>query len=169
MSQIYQMSRILTHRPTVVGPPGVRLRHFEGPGDVDLWLELRRRAFARERFGVRDWTAAEFAREFLEKPWWRPERLWFAVPELAASGGPPAVGTVALARRSGAAGDRAVLHWLAVLPAWRRRGVARLLVSAAEAACWDAGEREIWLETHAAWQAAVQFYEALGYRQAGAS
>lgn len=165
MSQIYQMCRELTERPAVVGPAGVSLRHFGDAGDVELWLELRRRAFARERFGVRDWTAAEFGREFLEKAWWRPERLWFAVPELPSTGGPQVLGTVALARRSGAAGDKPVLHWLAVLPAWRRRGVARLLVSAAEAACWDAGEHEIWLETHTAWQAAVKFYEALGYRR----
>ena len=58
---------------------------------------------------------------------------------------------------------RPAVHWLVVLPAARRQGVGRLLMSHLERAAWDAGHREVLLETHAQWQAAVQFYEALGY------
>ncbi len=42
--------------------------------------------------------------------------------------------------------------------------MGRLLMVHLERAAWDAGYREVFLETHAAWQAAANFYEALGYR-----
>lgn len=56
-----------------------------------------------------------------------------------------------------------VVHWLMVAPEARRQGLARVLMSRLEAAAWNAGHREIYLETHSAWRAAAQFYEALGY------
>jgi GNAT superfamily N-acetyltransferase len=55
------------------------------------------------------------------------------------------------------------VHWLAVLPGWRRRGVGRYLMSVLEARAWELGYREVWLETHAAWAEAVRLYQALGY------
>ena len=55
------------------------MRHYQGPEDVAVWLDLRRRAFARQRVGVRDWDASDFEREFLEKSWWRPDAMWFAL------------------------------------------------------------------------------------------
>ena len=65
--------------------PGIGLRSFQGPSDIPVWLELRHRAFARATPGVLHWTPADFASEFLEKPWWSPERIWFAtVPDPAA-------------------------------------------------------------------------------------
>jgi GNAT superfamily N-acetyltransferase len=60
--------------------------------------------------------------------------------------------------------ERPALHWLAVHPQWRRRGVGRRLVATLERAAWDAGYREIVAETHADWRAAAAFYERLGYR-----
>jgi GNAT superfamily N-acetyltransferase len=168
MAVVLQMSRVLAERPAALSVPGIALRHFAGPDDVELWLDVRRRAFARERYGVRDWNAADFAREFLDKAWWQPELMWFAVPADSLLIQPKAVGTVTLARRGNTTEAKPVVHWLAVLPAWRRRNVGRLLMSAVEAACWDAGDRQVWLETHAAWNAAVRFYESLGYRAVGA-
>jgi len=73
------------------------------------------------------------------------------------------VGAVTLAQRSAPTGDKPVVHWLCVLPGYRRRGVGRLLLAALEAAVWDAGGRQIWLETHTAWVEALQLYQALGY------
>ncbi len=35
-----------------------------------------------------------------------------------------------------------------------------------ESLVWESGGREIALETHAAWSGAVDFYRALGYREA---
>ena len=39
----------------------------------------------------------------------------------------------------------------------------RLLMSHLERAAWDAGWREVQLETHAGWSAAVAFYQSIGY------
>jgi GNAT superfamily N-acetyltransferase len=55
------------------------------------------------------------------------------------------------------------VHWLAVLPNWRRRGVGRLLIEALEERSWQQGHREIFLETHEGWTAARRLYESLGY------
>lgn len=165
MSNVLQLVRSMRERPEVMPPPGLRLRNYEGPHDIEVWLDLRHRAFARQKVGVRRWEAADFQAEFLARPWWDPQRMWFArcqrglLPERD-------VGTVALAFRGSGPDAKPVVHWLAVLPEWRRAGVGRLLMSALEAACWDAGYRQVWLETHAAWTAAKRFYEALGYRPA---
>lgn len=161
------MSRRLDVRPVPVIPAGVRLRTFGGPDDVDLWLALRDRAFARQRLGVQQWNREDFEREFLSRPWWRPDQLWFAetnaFPQLPLLAWQP-VGTVTLALRGDGTHAKPVAHWLAVLPSGRRRGIGRLLMATLEACCWDAGQREVWLETHTAWSAAVAFYRTLGYR-----
>jgi GNAT superfamily N-acetyltransferase len=159
---VVQLARRLPDRPLIVPVPGITLRPYGDPGDVERWLELRRRAFARQRLGVRDWQAADFAREFLEKPWWRPEHMWFAEARSEDEAAWP-VGTVTLAQRDDGNHPRPVVHWLAVLPSHRRRGIGRLLISALEAAVWDAGGRQVWLETHAAWAEAARLYESLGY------
>jgi GNAT superfamily N-acetyltransferase len=155
---ILQLRHRLFAAPSLEVPSAFTLRTFADPADVAVWLDLRHRAFARARVGVRQWDEADFEREFLSKPWWRPEHLWFA----EADGAP--VGTVTLALRG--EGDAAVpvVHWLAVLPAWRRRGVGRMLMSVLEARAWELGYRDVWLETHAAWVDAVRLYRAMGYQ-----
>jgi GNAT superfamily N-acetyltransferase len=163
MSVILQMTRKLCEPPQLECLDEVGLRHFQGPADIEVWLDLRRRAFAREKVGVGDWDAADFSREFLEKSWWRPEAMWFA----EVRGLPPpdrqVVGTITLAYRGEPPADKPVVHWLAVLPSYRRRGVGRLLVATLEAAAWDAGRRQVWLETHSGWTRAVRLYASLGY------
>lgn len=163
---VHQMRKFLTQPVEIQQVEGVQLRTYQGDDDIPRWLELRRAAFARQRLGVRDWTPEDFRREFLAKPWWNPGHLWLATLQVPIASEPgkeaPPVGTVALAWR-GVDRLTPAVHWMAVLPAWRRRGVARLLLSALEARVWELGCREVWLETHAAWQAAVRFYQAAGY------
>lgn len=158
MASVLQLSKVLTSAPVVGWVAGVGLRNYRGPEDIDPWLRLREQAFAREKVGVRRWDVSDFRREILEKPWWSPQRMWLA------EGAGQAIGAVMLARRGSGPESRPVVHWLMVSPGWRRRGVGRLLIAAAERACWEAGGREIWLETHVQWTAAVAFYTALGYR-----
>ncbi len=164
MTTVLQLTRTLSERPAAPGVADVRLRHYEGPQDNPVWLELRRRAFARQKVGVRDWDESDFEREFLGKGWWRPEAMWFAEmqPLLLPV---TAVGTVTLARRGEGPLAKPVVHWLAVLPGYRRRRVGRLLMCALEAAVWDAGGRQVWLETHRDWLEAARLYESLGYRE----
>jgi GNAT superfamily N-acetyltransferase len=163
MAEVLHLHRVLTERPLAPDGRTVGVRTYHGTEDIDEWLEIRQWAFARERVGVGRWTREDFKREFLAKPWWSPEHMWFAVAREPASGAEKAVGTVTLARRGMGPDSRPVIHWLAVLPAWRRRGVGQLLVRTLEIACWEAGDREILLETHASWEKATALYEALGY------
>jgi GNAT superfamily N-acetyltransferase len=113
---------------------------------------------------VGDWDEADFRREFLNKPWWSPKRMWFAEGQGSES---PIVGTVTLAVRGEGPHAKPVVHWLAVLPGYRRRGIGRLLMATLEAAVWDAGGRQVWLETHSAWAEAARLYAALGYKALG--
>jgi GNAT superfamily N-acetyltransferase len=162
MTTVLQLTHKLIDWPAAAPIADVRLRHYEGPQDINTWLELRRRAFARQQVGVRDWEAADFEREFLHKSWWHPRAMWFA--ETKSSMLPPAaVGTVTLARRGDAPEGKPVVHWLAVLPSYRRRRIGRLLMSALETSVWDAGGRQVWLETHSQWAEAARLYESLGY------
>jgi GNAT superfamily N-acetyltransferase len=160
MTTVLQMTKRLESAPEVTSVGGVALRAFR-PDDVAAWLALRDRAFARERVGVRAWAETDFRCEFQDRWWWRPQWMWLAENEERGL-----VGSVTLAMRGEPEAAKPVVHWLMVAPRWRRRGVGRLLLSHLEQAAWEAGYREIWLETHARWKAAVEFYEALGYRAA---
>ena len=162
MATVRQLTKKLTSRPEPQPVVGIRLRNFAGNADIAAWLELRSRAFARQKLGVGGWSANDFEREFLSKPWWQPKCMWFAetveaeLPSII-------VGTVTLARRGLPPQDKPVVHWLAVLPRLRARGIGRLLMDTLEAAVWDDGERQIWLETHEAWAEAGRLYAARGY------
>lgn len=160
MATVLQLTKILTARPTIEPLADVALRNFAGPQDISPWLALRDRAFARQKLGVRSWTERDFEVELASRSWWRAERLW-----LAESVDPARrlLGAVALAERDP---DHPAVHWLMVDPIARRQGIGSLLMSALEAACWDAGHRQIWLETHESWHAAARLYRARGYAPA---
>jgi GNAT superfamily N-acetyltransferase len=128
------------------------------PDDIASWLVLRCRAMADEMPRVRPWSEVDFRVEMTGKSWWTPSCTW-----LATSGDKSVVGAATLAMREGATGAVPVVHWLLVEPVWRRRGIARLLMFHLEQAAWDAGWRELQLETHAGWSAAVAFYQSIGY------
>ncbi len=156
------MFRRLDAQPELPEIPGVFLRTYRGPDDVERWLTIRGQAFADELPAVREWNAADFRAEFQDNPWWHPSCQWFA--ESAETG--DAIGTVTMAVRGRSSNARPVIHWLAVVPRWRRQGVGRLLTAALERHCWDAGFREVRLESHANWKSAVAFYRKLGYTAA---
>lgn len=160
MSSVLQLVRTLQTRPEVADVPGVFVRNFTSEeGDVPDWLLLREQAFARERVGVRRWSVEDFRREFLDKSWWLPERMW-----LAESAG-RLVGSVSLAMRGSGYDATPAVHWLMVHPRMRRHGVGRLLLQTLEAYAFDTGHTEICLETHTAWAGALRLYESLGYRR----
>ena len=184
MSRVVQMAKSLSCQPQSRPVVGFRLRAFEDPGDLPAWLVLRQAAFARERLGVRAWDVSDFRHEFSAKPWWNPAHCWVVEPESypgepgstpnqppdsrvfaqAFSADQPLVGSVTLAMRSSDEVDRAVVHWLMVPPRYRTLGLGRWLLSVLEEQAWQLGHREVFLETHAAWEAATRFYQAAGYQ-----
>ena len=159
MPTILHFRRQLFRPPDAVDVPGIYVRNFIAPGDVAAWLAVRDRAMADQVPRVRAWSESDFFSEMQSKPWWRPERMWMAIAlETSAP-----IGAVTLALREGAESTIPVVHWLLVDPAWRRRGIGRLLISHLELAAWNDGWREVELETHANWTAAVSFYQSIGY------
>ena len=166
METVLQLTKRLASRPTIDASGGVIIRTFcdVGHDDVDRWIAIRSRAFARQRIGVREWDRADFDRELRQKWWWRPERTWMAQVQPDPHGESLTVGTITLAFRGSEADALPAIHWLTMLPEFRRGGIARRLVATLEAACWDQGWREVALETHVGWIEAAKFYAALGYQ-----
>ena len=167
MASVLQLSKRLTacSQPSLL--KGVTIIQFAGHGDIEAWLNLRDSTFARERTGVRKWSEGDFVEEFLHRWWWRPQWMWLAEAEAGPTGesaGKQFLGSVTLAMRGEPDRARPVVHWLMVDPRWRRHGIGRLLMAHLEAAAWEAGYREVRLETHASWEAAARFYETLGYK-----
>ena len=163
MASVLHLVRTLELSPVLAVVTGIHVRSFLGGRDVQDWLDLRRQAFDGADVKIRSWTEADFVAEFLRKPWWRADRMWFAESVGADTHqAPQVVGTVTLAMRGDAATGLPVVHWLAVLPEFRRRGIGQLLMAVAETACWNAGHRRIGLETHAAWKPAMRLYESSG-------
>jgi GNAT superfamily N-acetyltransferase len=159
MGPVLHFRKHLSKPPDAVEVPGIYVRNFRESGDAAAWISLRDRAMEDQIPRVRTWSEAIFYSEMQSKSWWRNERTWLAFAEDTHL----LVGAVTLALREGAAATVPVVHWLLVDRAWRRRGVGRLLTSHLEHAAWQDGSREIELETHAGWQAAVAFYQSIGY------
>lgn len=159
MPAVLHFRRQLFRPPDVGVVPGFSVRNIAMPDDVAAWLALRDRAMAGKSPRIRTWSESDFFSEMKSKSWWRPERMWLAFGSETAT----PVGAVTLALREGAVSTIPVVHWLLVDPDWRRRGVGRLLVSHLELAAWNDGWREIELETHVGWAAAVAFYQSIGY------
>jgi GNAT superfamily N-acetyltransferase len=160
---------VLHFRKQLVIPPaaadaaGFRVRQLRIPDDIQGWLTLRGRAMAGETPAVRPWSEADFWREFIEKAWWREDHAWVAVADSATNKSNALAAAVTLGLREGQGSTVPVVHWLLVDPLFRRRGVARALMAQLERASWDAGWREVELETHAGWTAAVALYQSIGY------
>jgi len=169
MPLVLRLVRELTAPPGARAIDGVLVESFGGIDDIDGWLEVRNAAMAAQTAAARPWKQSDFEREFLEKPWWRPEHLWIARAATGASATrQPArpAGIVSLELRPTAEPVRGVIHWLAVHPAFQRCGIGRLLLATLEQACWDAGVRRVQAETLALWRPAVSFYRQAGYIEA---
>lgn len=148
-------------------PNGFNPRTYCDQADIDGWLELRRLAFAGLPTAVGSWSARDFEREFLNQPWWRPDRLLLVEPSdrPASNCRLQFAGAVSVVERRGATKVRWSVHWLAVAPAWRGQGIGRWLLAAAHRRAYDQGSQEIYAETHRSWTAAIGLYEQAGYRQ----
>jgi GNAT superfamily N-acetyltransferase len=157
---VLHLRKVLAERAALLGVAGIKVRSMKVPEDVAAWLKLRRRAVAWLKPAVRSWAVEDFGLEMTGKAWWRDEWTWIAMADAE-----PArlIGSVTLAVREGMSAAVPVVHWLLVDPRWRRRGIGRMLMSRLEQAVWDAGWREVRLETHANWSEAVAFHQSMGF------
>ncbi len=157
---VLQLRKCLVARPELPEISEIVVRNYVGPGDIPLWSNLLDAAFTAAQPPVRHMDGSEFSRQIQGSHWWSAKRMWFAETNNTSE----PVGTVTLGLRQGKTRTSPSIHWLAVHPAWRRVGVARLLMAHLEQSCWDAGFRQVDLETHRGWRAAKKFYQTLGYR-----
>lgn len=147
-------------------PSGVRIVASTGMGDAERWQTIQRLALANMPTRVRPPTTHDLQRELFSQPAWSPAWLWFAESD---SDEGESLGTVALSLRgdqlsTSPENARPGVHRLAVVPAARGRGIGRALLQTLERAAWQAGHRQLWLETHAAWEPAVNLYRRMHWQ-----
>src|SRR5262245_35079559 len=130
MASVLHFRRDLATLPPVLRVPDISVRNFNSPNDVERWLALRDQAMADQIPCVRTWSDADFRTEMKSKPWWRTDHTWLAI----AGDTQQLAGSVTLALRQSTSQTVPVIHWLLVDPAWRRHGIARLLISHLERA-----------------------------------
>jgi ribosomal protein S18 acetylase RimI-like enzyme len=135
----------LAHAPVA----DIRARKAE-PGDVDALTELEQRVFATDRLSRRS------LRRFLTSP---------SAEVIVAEQGAQLCGTAIVLFRPRSVVAR--LYSIAVAPPMGGRGVAPMLLEAAEAAALARGCRAIRLEVHETNHAAISRYHKSGYREFG--
>lgn len=150
----------LVHRPEFGRIDGISLRRFQNSEDIDNWLSIHEAVFRPLSGTGRPWTPADFRREFLDKPEWHDGAMWFAV---SATLNPIGTVTWTPSIREAAVGH---IRWLAVVPAWRRQGIATRLLQQAERGCFERACTLARLETLPSWEGAVAFYRARGLTEA---
>lgn len=162
MMNVLVLKKQIDQEPVPPQISAIAVDRLKSPDDAAVWLALRQRAFAGEDPPVRAWSVRDLEREVGGRPAQGVRRVtWLARPENVATDDP--CGAVSLSRPI-AKGLPASIHWLMVDPDWRRQGVGSLLLHTVERYCWDRAWRELRLETHRNWTAAVQFYRRHGYQ-----
>jgi GNAT superfamily N-acetyltransferase len=160
---IVRLAKILHSRPPTAFSADFAVRNYQGDSDIAAWLAIREAALAGQIAVGRPWTERDFRREFLDKPGWRADWMWFALPRESPAAQRP-IGVVGMCDAAFSTPRAASVQWLMVAPEYRRRGAAGLLLSSLEAAAWDAGYRKVIAETSSEWTVAIGFYQAWGFK-----
>lgn len=152
-----RMWRSLEETPPVAVPEGYAIRTYRD-GDAGAFVRVRNAAFAGEEGGGGLWTLENFQKEYLASPHFRPERVFFAV-----YGGAP-VGTTTAWTAEHEGREVGLIHWVAVAPEHRGRGLGEALNGRALQHLKEMGYQEAVLHTNASLRAAVRLYYRLGFR-----
>jgi mycothiol synthase len=153
-----RMIRPLTNLPPLTTSPGYRLRPYR-PGDEEPWVQLINAAFATEKRTFDPLTSGSFEKEF---PIASGERYdWILFAERESDGA--LAGTTAAWEAEREGRRWGLIHWVAVDPAHRGRGLGEALILAALHAMRARGHTEVYLNTDPALAAAVRVYERLGF------
>lgn len=132
---------------------------------TDILLLPARRITAAERAAVINAAYADYNVPFHVTPKQMQDMVRFYDVDLARSWvarcGDETVGIALLAHR----GSRGWISAVGVVPAWRRRGIARRLMEALIGGAQAMGLRQLTLEVISANEAARQLYRSLGFRE----
>lgn len=153
-----RMWRSLEDLPPVELAGGYAIRSY-APGDEAAFVRIKNAAFAGEHGGGRDWTAADFQKEYLDSPHFRPGRVFFAV----CNGEPVGTTTAWTAMHEGR--EVGLIHWVAVAPEHRQKGLGWALNVQALHRLREMGYREAILNTNETLASAVRLYRRLGFRE----
>ena len=151
-----RMWRELEHLPEAKPPAGYRIRTYE-TGDDAAFVRIKNAAFLSENVGGRAWTVADFEKEYLDSPYFSPERVLFAV-----CNGEP-VGTTTAWSATYRGREVGLIHWVAVVPEHRKKGLGRVLNVRALHRLKALGYGEATLNTSETLESAVRLYHRLGF------
>ena len=151
-----RMWRELTNLPEAKTPGGYRVRTYE-TGDDEAFVRIKNAAFMTENGGGRAWTAADFQKEYLDSPYFKPERVLFAVYN-----GEP-VGTTTAWTAMNRGKEVGLIHWVAVVPQHRKKGLGWVLNVRAVHKLKELGYGEAILNTSETLESAVRLYHRLGF------
>lgn len=153
MSLPIQLTKRLSARPPLPGDQTPTILSFAVRPHAEDWLRIHGESFLG---GRAPWPESRFRRELLDRPWFSPQQMWWAM----SAEDDRAIGTITLE----VDGDAGQIHWLMVEPAARRSGVASALLQTLENGAWEAGVRQLSAETLSNWAPAVAFYRRHGYQ-----
>ena len=148
--------------PETTGPDPGAIRRL-GPGDLDLFRELRLEALATD--GEVFASTYEHSRAMSDAEW--TERLTDGVVMAAFDGSEAVALGGYLRQRPDKMAHRAMLVMIWVRPGARGRGLAEALVAALEADAAAEGVRRMELAVTVENAGALRLYERLGYERAG--
>ncbi len=152
-----RMWRKLKDLPSANAPAGYRIRTYEA-GDDAAFVRIKNAAFMSENAGGRAWTAADFEKEYLDSPHFDPKRVMFAVF------GDEPVGTTTAWTATYLGRDVGLIHWVAVVPEHRSKGLGWWLNVRALHKLKALGYREATLNTSETLESAVRLYRRLGFK-----
>ncbi len=151
-----RMWRELKDLPDADVPAGYRIRTYE-TGDGTAFVRIKNAAFMSENAGGRAWTATDFEKEYLHSPHFDPKRVLFAVF------GEEPVGTTTAWTATYRGREVGLIHWVAVVPEHRKKGLGWLLNVRALHKLKALGYREATLNTSETLESAVRLYRRLGF------
>ena len=151
-----RMWRELADLPEAEPPAGYRIRNYE-TGDDAAFVRIKNAAFMVENVGGRAWTVADFEKEYLDSPYFERKRVLFAVC------GDEPVGTTTAWSATYRGKEVGLIHWVAVVPEHRKKGLGWVLNVRALHRLKALGYGEATLNTSETLESAVRLYRRLGF------
>ena len=136
-------------------PRGLELRSLH-PGEEAAWVEMKNACFREE--GAKDWSVAGFHRAFTDHPVFDYDRV------VVVMWGERVVASASAWEADYGEGPVGLLHWVCVLPSWRRKGLGSAVSVRAMSELAARGYVDAWLNTSWKRGAAVGLYTRLGFQ-----